>query len=348
MRRPARIRPGMALASLALVACSPGLRMTGLAIESEQPLELTRVYVHQDGCDARVPEDAMRLDGPVPPRLPAGRWTVVVEGHDGCEVVAEGCVEVELPAEEPIRVALTPKDGGPIVECDAGFACRMGECLCVNPTMCRPPPCGDLDYTGYCDGHRLVWCEMGIEPTGRWEMDCAATGRTCGWGGSIGFTCMGPIAPSEPLSLSEIVGGAHYEILQAYGSMDFAGDPETRQHYEHCPEYGGTADAHCGIDLGIPRGTTLHAPANGTVKIAPPHGPFRDHLDPLGGGDLRFELPDGTLIMYGHVSQVAVWDGKVVAGGEPVATSGDYEGPRLHIEVRQDGTVVDPLELFER
>jgi len=54
-----------------------------------------------------------------------------------------------------------------------------------------PPPdhggCGDVDYQGYCDGARLVWCENGSLH----ERQCDADGRVCAWqDDTIGYNCL--------------------------------------------------------------------------------------------------------------------------------------------------------------
>lgn len=347
----ALVQRGVLAGVLLALGCTPGLRMTAVEIEG-MDVASTRVLAHRDGCAAPVPYDALRIDGPALPRLSAGAWTVVVEGANECEVIARGCVEARLPSAEPLRVTLRPVEPIPI-GCAAGFACRAGACLCEREP-CRAVGCGDLDEAGHCDGDTLVWCDRAREPLGRKEVDCARTGRTCGWASTeIGFTCLGPPEPSEPLTLREIVGGADYEILQPYGPGEYA--TEHADHYAYCAGYGNPPDVpvHCGLDLGLPRETPLYAPANAIVTMAGATGTFGDEEG--GAGDLRFALPDGTRIIYGYTARVDVWRDQVVAAGDPVGASGSFDGPRLHLEVRvPDPTTelgfrtLDPLELFER
>lgn len=53
--------------------------------------------------------------------------------------------------------------------------------------------CGDLTYTGFCDGDTAQWCEAGKIET----RDCAAQGNVCGWsGGDKGYDCIAPPAPA--------------------------------------------------------------------------------------------------------------------------------------------------------
>ncbi len=48
--------------------------------------------------------------------------------------------------------------------------------------------CGGVDYTGYCDGDTVVWCDGGR----LYSVDCAATGEICTWiSEDGGYFCLG-------------------------------------------------------------------------------------------------------------------------------------------------------------
>jgi hypothetical protein len=48
--------------------------------------------------------------------------------------------------------------------------------------------CGGVDYTGYCDGDTVIWCDGGR----LYSVDCAATGEICGWVSEDGgYFCLG-------------------------------------------------------------------------------------------------------------------------------------------------------------
>jgi hypothetical protein len=48
--------------------------------------------------------------------------------------------------------------------------------------------CGGVDYTGYCDGDIVVWCDGGR----LYSVDCAATGEICAWiSEDGGYFCLG-------------------------------------------------------------------------------------------------------------------------------------------------------------
>jgi hypothetical protein len=327
--------------------------MTSVEIEGVRAGS-TRVIAHRDGCAAPIPSDALRIDVPILPRLPAGSWTVVAEGRDECRVISRGCTEVVLPSDEPVTVTLAPIDSVELA-CGEGFACIDGECVCQREACSAPRDCGSLDQAGYCDGNTVVWCDTLSRPGGPVELDCGAD-RTCGWRSSeVGFDCLDESGSITLTSLSEIVGGEEYQVLQLYGPAE---DPTVpADHYSYCATHGNPSDPpfHCGIDIDVPRGTVLYAPANAVVwPLAGATGPLRDEVESGGAGDLRFTLRDGTVIIFGHTSRVDVGLGDVVVAGDPVGLSGSYDGPRLHIEVRApDATTatgyrtIDPADVFE-
>ena len=55
--------------------------------------------------------------------------------------------------------------------CESGRVCSGGICIPSSGT------CGDIDFTGECQGDVSVWCEDGELAA----YDCAADGMTCGW-----------------------------------------------------------------------------------------------------------------------------------------------------------------------
>jgi septal ring factor EnvC (AmiA/AmiB activator) len=96
---------------------------------------------------------------------------------------------------------------------------------------------------------------------------------------------------------------------------------------------------HRGIDIGAPAGTTVVAPAPGTVTFA---GQVGGHLF------VTLDHGGGLASTYSWVSVVLVRKGDVVARGQPLARSGTgHPGDQqesLHLGVKLDGGYVDPLD----
>jgi murein DD-endopeptidase MepM/ murein hydrolase activator NlpD len=103
------------------------------------------------------------------------------------------------------------------------------------------------------------------------------------------------------------------------------------------PILGGLSH-HRGIDISMPVGTEIRAPASGTVtKVS--EGPINGHWIELDHGM-------GVRTHYCHLSRVEVKRGQQVKAGELVARSGDtgrVTGPHLHYQVKMPGGFVDPL-----
>ncbi len=97
---------------------------------------------------------------------------------------------------------------------------------------------------------------------------------------------------------------------------------------------------HAGIDIGVPTGTRVSAPADGVVMVAGWAGEcgIKIQINHGGGWDTR----------YCHNSQALVRVGQAVKAGEAFALSGNTggfsTGPHLHFEIRQNGQPLDPLK----
>lgn len=120
--------------------------------------------------------------------------------------------------------------------------------------------------------------------------------------------------------------------------MPVSGGRATGQFGEKRPDH-----MHAGIDIAVPVGTAVRAPAGGTVIEAgqmPGYGNviFIDH----GGG---------TITRLAHLSRIGVQKGASVDQGDVIGASGgargapgagNSQGPHLHYEVRVGGRAVDP------
>lgn len=95
---------------------------------------------------------------------------------------------------------------------------------------------------------------------------------------------------------------------------------------------------HQGNDFGTPVGTPLASMSTGTIIFAGVQGGY--------GNKVEIEYWDGTVSVYGHLSQIQVSVGDRVNPGDIVGLSGNTghsTGPHLHLEIHPDGgAAIDP------
>ncbi|MBB4859628.1 murein DD-endopeptidase MepM/ murein hydrolase activator NlpD [Novosphingobium chloroacetimidivorans] len=95
---------------------------------------------------------------------------------------------------------------------------------------------------------------------------------------------------------------------------------------------------HAGVDIAVPVGTQVRAPAGGVVVEAGRMGAY--------GNVIFIDHGSGTISRLAHLSQIGVKKGDVVERGQDVGLSGNTgrsSGPHLHYEVRRGGKAVDPF-----
>ncbi|WP_239152556.1 M23 family metallopeptidase [Virgisporangium aliadipatigenens] len=104
-------------------------------------------------------------------------------------------------------------------------------------------------------------------------------------------------------------------------------------------QYGHTEMAGAkGIDLDARHGTTYHAVAGGTVKLARWNGGL--------GYCIIIDHGNGVQSVYGHSSELLVTEGQIVEAGQAigkVGNSGYAFTPHLRLEIRVNEKQVDPL-----
>jgi murein DD-endopeptidase MepM/ murein hydrolase activator NlpD len=86
------------------------------------------------------------------------------------------------------------------------------------------------------------------------------------------------------------------------------------------------------VDLAAPRGTPIMAAAAGDVVVARSGGWNGGY-----GSYVVIQHDNGSQTLYGHMSEVDVYDGQHVQQGEiigKVGTSGESTGPHVHFEIR--------------
>ena len=99
----------------------------------------------------------------------------------------------------------------------------------------------------------------------------------------------------------------------------------------------GRLALHTGVDLLQPYGSDIRATAAGRVVHAGFAGGYGDMVE--------IDHGFGLATLYGHMSEIDVSEGQVVAAGDllgRLGSTGRSTGPHLHYEVRVDGEPVDP------
>ena len=130
-------------------------------------------------------------------------------------------------------------------------------------------------------------------------------------------------APRQMVSVPSLIPVNDARLTSSFGM---------REH----PVLGGRR-AHKGVDLAVPTGTPVYAPADGYVKMASRFGSYGNFIELEHGGEMETR--------YGHLSAFNVTEGQQVKKGDVigfVGTTGRSTGPHLHYEVRIAGEAVDP------
>lgn len=113
--------------------------------------------------------------------------------------------------------------------------------------------------------------------------------------------------------------------------------PITGGFGERIDPFNGEGAFHSGIDIGVPVGTSVIAPADGVVAFADFEGGY--------GRMIILDHGHGITTRYGHLASFAVTVGQHVHRGDVigyVGLSGRSTGPHLHYEVRINDTPVNP------
>jgi murein DD-endopeptidase MepM/ murein hydrolase activator NlpD len=99
---------------------------------------------------------------------------------------------------------------------------------------------------------------------------------------------------------------------------------------------------HTGLDIAVPTGTVLRAPAGGVVSLAQP-GFY------LTGGTLMIDHGHGVSSVFIHLSKIEVKVGDVVKQGQQIAltgATGRVTGPHVHWGVYWFDNRLDPRRLL--
>jgi murein DD-endopeptidase MepM/ murein hydrolase activator NlpD len=172
----------------------------------------------------------------------------------------------------------------------------------------------------------------------------AARGEADGVGGPF-IPLPGNIDPESFRSSVALVTG---EIERLAAIKRLAGELPLSQPIANAPitsgfgprldPFLGRPAMHPGVDFRAPTGYPVRATAAGTVIAAENNGGYGNMVD--------IDHGNGVTTRYGHMSEIDVTVGQVVAKGAVVGRTGSTgrsTGPHLHYEVRVDGEAIDPM-----
>jgi murein DD-endopeptidase MepM/ murein hydrolase activator NlpD len=103
--------------------------------------------------------------------------------------------------------------------------------------------------------------------------------------------------------------------------------------------FTGMRDFHPGIDISVPRGTRVAAPADGVVVFCGTKGGY--------GNIIAIDHGYGTVTRYGHLDGFNVRPGQRVKRGDVIGFSGNTgrsTAPHLHYEVWVHDQMRNPIE----
>ncbi|MDS1030357.1 LysM peptidoglycan-binding domain-containing M23 family metallopeptidase [Bacillota bacterium LX-D] len=95
---------------------------------------------------------------------------------------------------------------------------------------------------------------------------------------------------------------------------------------------------HHGLDIGAPAGQKIRAIGDGKVI-------FAGWKNNIYGFAVIIDHGNGLKSLYAHASSILVKEGAWISAGQAIAKVGDTgrtTGPHLHLEIRQDGQIVNP------
>jgi murein DD-endopeptidase MepM/ murein hydrolase activator NlpD len=103
--------------------------------------------------------------------------------------------------------------------------------------------------------------------------------------------------------------------------------------------FTGQRDFHAGIDISTPRGTLVHAPADGVVVSTSVRGGY--------GNAIVLDHGFGIVSRYGHLDRFNVKPGQKVRRGDVigfVGSTGKSTAPHLHYEVWVNDQAQNPIQ----
>ena len=155
----------------------------------------------------------------------------------------------------------------------------------------------------------------------------------------------GVVTRREPLDRVELqpavqgVGRTNGEPVTNLAANDLTGFAWPVPEYIEVSRW--KSNYHKGADLKAPYGSEVLAMASGTVTMAQWHYSY--------GNVVMIDHGDGLSTLYSHMSSMDVAVGDKVAQGQQigaVGSTGNSTGNHCHVEVRQDGALLDLHDYF--
>jgi len=138
-------------------------------------------------------------------------------------------------------------------------------------------------------------------------------------------------------SLERFLGKAGRALASLPSRWPVRGPVNSEFGRRSSPWQGESVEEHSGLDIGVPRGTPVMAPAPGIVIYAGQHAEYGVTLVIDHGNDIKS--------LYGHLTRLGVQAEQKVERGQIVAFTGNTgrsSGPHLHYEIQVKGLPVNP------
>lgn len=148
---------------------------------------------------------------------------------------------------------------------------------------------------------------------------------------------------SEPVTKQVLVGTKKAATVQSNKVMLWPIPKSTR--YVITGEFNEdrTNHNHKGLDIACDKGTPIYAVMAGTVTSVQSTGSYGKHL--------TIDHGNNVVTLYAHCSAILVSQGDRVAKGEHIAavgSTGRSTGNHLHLEVRVNGKVYNPMNYLDK
>lgn len=141
-----------------------------------------------------------------------------------------------------------------------------------------------------------------------------------------------PASADQPAKLK-----AEFPKQTGFSMLPVEGAISSRFGTRGAPISGASTD-HKGVDIAVPVGTPVKAPAGGRVVSVGSEG--------KGGAVVRIDHGGGVVSAYAHLKSSPLRPGDLVSAGDTIASSGrsgNVTGPHLHYSLRVGGKAVNPL-----